>query len=70
MNTDLETPYLKTRHAAAPGAHKRGIFAACRRSPETEWFANIDNPHTRRAYRNDLKEFMTFAASARPSSCA
>jgi hypothetical protein len=29
--------------------------------PETEWFANIDNPHTRRAYRNDLKEFMTFA---------
>jgi hypothetical protein len=28
--------------------------------PETEWFANIDNPHTRRAYRNDLKEFMTF----------
>jgi len=29
--------------------------------PETEWFANIDNPYTRRAYRNDLKEFMTFA---------
>src|SRR5580658_9959913 len=28
--------------------------------PETEWFANIDNPHTRRAYRNDLKEFMAF----------
>jgi hypothetical protein len=26
--------------------------------PETEWFANIDNAHTRRAYRNDLKEFM------------
>ena len=24
--------------------------------PEIEWFANIDNPHTRRAYRNDLKE--------------
>ena len=23
--------------------------------PETEWFANIDNPHTRPAYRNDLK---------------
>src|ERR1700691_1694782 len=28
--------------------------------PETEWFANIDNAHTRRAYRNDLKEFMAF----------
>lgn len=28
--------------------------------PETEWFANIRNVHTRRAYRNDLKEFMAF----------
>jgi len=38
--------------------------------PETEWFANIDNPHTRRAYRNDLKEFMTFAGIRTPSNCA
>ena len=28
--------------------------------PEAEWFANIDNPQTRRAYRNDLREFMAF----------
>jgi site-specific recombinase XerD len=28
--------------------------------PETEWFANLDNPNTRRAYRNDLREFMAF----------
>ena len=34
--------------------------------PETEWFANIDNPHTRRAYRNDLKEFMTFTGHPAP----
>src|ERR1700689_3482638 len=34
--------------------------------PEAEWFANIDNPHTRRAYRNDLKEFMTFAGIRSP----
>jgi len=34
--------------------------------PETEWFANIDNPHTRRAYRNDLKEFMTFVSIQTP----
>src|SRR5271156_10692 len=34
--------------------------------PETEWFANIDNPHTRRAYRNDLKEFMTFTSIRTP----
>jgi site-specific recombinase XerD len=28
--------------------------------PEVEWFANIENPNTRRAYRNDLAGFMTF----------
>ena len=27
---------------------------------EVEWFANIDNPQTRRAYQNDLCEFMHF----------
>lgn len=25
-----------------------------------EWFANIDNPQTRRAYENDLRGFMQF----------
>lgn len=34
--------------------------------PETEWFANIDNPHTRRAYRNDLNEFMNFTGIRTP----
>jgi len=34
--------------------------------PATEWFANIDNANTRRAYRNDLQEFMTFVGIAAP----
>jgi integrase/recombinase XerD len=34
--------------------------------PATEWFANIDNPNTRRAYRNDLMEFMTFIGISSP----
>ncbi|EPN30406.1 Orf28, partial [Pseudomonas syringae pv. actinidiae ICMP 18807] len=25
-----------------------------------EWFANIDNPRTRRAYQNDLTDFSSF----------
>ncbi|MEZ5653738.1 MAG: tyrosine-type recombinase/integrase [Burkholderiaceae bacterium] len=28
--------------------------------PEVEWFANIDSAQTRRAYRNDIREFMAF----------
>lgn len=32
----------------------------------TEWFANLDNPNTRRAYRSDLKEFMGFVGLQKP----
>ena len=34
--------------------------------PEVEWFANISNPHTRRAYENAVKDFMRFAGILRP----
>ena len=34
--------------------------------PEVEWFANIDNARTRRAYRIDLQDFMIFTSIARP----
>jgi integrase/recombinase XerD len=29
--------------------------------PDLEWLANITNPKTRRAYKNDVSEFFTFA---------
>ena len=29
--------------------------------PETEWFANLDNENTRRAYRDDVSDFIRFA---------
>ena len=28
--------------------------------PEIEWFANLRNPNTRKAYQNDLREFQRF----------
>lgn len=34
--------------------------------PALTWFANIDNPQTRRAYQNDLTEFMTFTGIDQP----
>jgi len=34
--------------------------------PEIEWFANIENPRTRRAYQNDLKDFMRFLGITQP----
>ena len=34
--------------------------------PEVEWFANIENPNTRRAYRSDLNQFTRFVGIAHP----
>ena len=33
---------------------------------EVEWFANIDNPQTRRAYESDLQDFMKFVGLTKP----
>jgi integrase/recombinase XerD len=35
-------------------------------SPEVEWFANLGNPSTRRAYENAIRDFMRFTGIARP----
>jgi len=35
--------------------------------PVLTWFANIDNPQTRRAYQNDVQEFMAFAGISDPT---
>jgi len=35
--------------------------------PEVEWFANIRNPGTRRAYENAIKDFMVFTGIKRPA---
>ena len=34
--------------------------------PEVEWFANIENPNTRRAYRNDINDFCSFTGIKQP----
>ena len=34
--------------------------------PEVEWFANISNRHSRRAYERAVKDFMLFTGIIRP----
>lgn len=34
--------------------------------PEAEWFANLTNDNTKRAYRNDVSSFMRFVGISRP----
>lgn len=38
--------------------------------PLLEWLANIENPNTRRAYRNDVADFMAFAGLKDPDALA
>jgi site-specific recombinase XerD len=35
--------------------------------PELEWFANLDNPRTRRAYERDVRDFMGFIGIHEPA---
>jgi len=36
--------------------------------PEVEWFANITNPNTRRAYQGDVRAFMAFLSIREPDA--
>jgi Phage integrase, N-terminal SAM-like domain len=45
---------------------RSSFFGLADLPPEHEWFASIDNEHTRRAYKNDLSDFMTFTGIREP----
>jgi Phage integrase, N-terminal SAM-like domain len=42
------------------------FFGLAELPPETEWFADIDNAHTKRAYRADIADFMAFTGITVP----
>ena len=67
MNDDTTTDQLPTQ--IAPGDRLLTAAEFHRLAdvpPEVEWFANLTNPHTRRAYENAVRDFMRFAGIARP----
>jgi integrase/recombinase XerD len=55
------TPARVSRLLTAAESHKLADVP-----PEVEWFANLTNPCTRRAYENAVKDFMRFAGVTRP----
>lgn len=54
------TQLTTTQSAALATLTPEEFYALRDVPPETEWFANLDNPNTRRAYRNDIRDFMAF----------
>ncbi|MEO5655954.1 MAG: hypothetical protein ABIR00_08245 [Nitrosospira sp.] len=59
QNTDLATESANPILTAAQYRQLSDV------PPAIEWFANIDNPQTRRAYENDLRSFSLPASSSR-----
>jgi site-specific recombinase XerD len=55
----------ETGRRALTAAEFQGLSAV---PAEAEWFANIDNPRTRRAYRIDIHEFMGFVGIKTPEA--
>ena len=58
---DLVPPAASSRTLTAPEFHQLAQVP-----PAAEWFANISSLNTRRAYRNDLQEFMAFVGITSP----
>lgn len=59
MNELIAKPVLAARPLPNLTTEQFGTLAAV--PPALTWFANLDNSQTRRAYQNDVEEFMTFA---------
>jgi integrase/recombinase XerD len=60
---DALLPSAPTQHALT--AHQFRQLAEV--PPAKAWFANIDNPQTRRAYQSDVQEFMAFTGIDDPT---
>jgi integrase len=54
----METGVLAVRTTAALTGEDFARLADV--PPEAEWFANLTNPNTRRAYKSDVRSFMAF----------
>jgi integrase/recombinase XerD len=61
-NTQLPTQITPTERLLSAAEFQRLADVP----PEIEWFANIRNRSTRRAYENAIKDFMQFTGIARP----
>ena len=67
VSSDQKSDSLPQRIPSAGSLLTREDFARLADvPPEAEWFANITNENTRRAYRNDLRQFMAFVGIVGP----
>lgn len=56
----VDNQLVAIKNSEAPSLSAAECYQLRDLPPEADWFANIDNPNTRRAYQSDLKEFIDF----------
>ena len=66
--SDENTPTLITKNERFLTTAEFNTLTAV--PPEVEWFANLANPNTRRAYQNDLRHFQRFVGIPGPRNSA
>ncbi len=67
MSDDLQRTGELVSAASTPRALTSAAFHQLADVPPAlTWFANIDNPQTRRAYQNDVEEFMRYVGITNP----
>ena len=62
----MSTRIIPMRHEPSRALTTAEFHQLSNVPPEAEWFANLDNPRTRRAYQIDLRDFMGFVGIAQP----
>jgi site-specific recombinase XerD len=65
-NISTNTVIVTSDRHDPPPLTREEFFGLADLPPESEWFASIDNLHTRRAYQNDIREFMRFTGIEQP----
>ena len=63
MTAQLPTPVAPANNRLLTAAEYHRLADV---PPEVEWFANLSNPSTRRAYENAVRDFMGFTGIERP----
>jgi integrase/recombinase XerD len=72
MSSRFEAPNKADAPISVPGSEERRLLSQHEFQrladvpPELEWFANLKNPNTRRAYRSDVTSFMRFVGIREP----
>ena len=64
MSNHIPIPVHRTSVQALTPGQFQGLADV---PPEIEWFANLTNANTRRAYQQDIEDFMAFAGLRHPT---